>query len=116
MSARPAAEKCWNHHEREAVARCPRCGHPFCRECVVEHDDRVICAGCLARLTSAVPKAQRQWSFRPIGRVVGTVFGLLVAWFVFFSVGRMLLSIPDRYHADTLWNKAFSDSMRGDDE
>ena len=116
MNTRVAAEKCWNHYEREAVARCPECGHPYCRECVVEHDDRLICAGCLARLTSPLTKARRQWSFRPLGRVVGMVLGLLVTWFIFFSIGRMLLSIPDRFHADTLWKKAFSDSIRGDDE
>jgi hypothetical protein len=42
-----AHQRCLHHHEREAVARCPECGHYFCRECITEHDERVICASCL---------------------------------------------------------------------
>ena len=110
MSIRVAAEKCWNHSAREAIARCPECGHSYCRECVVEHDDRLICAGCLAKMASAAATPKRQWSIQAASRLTGAVLGLLVAWFVFFSLGRMLLSVPDRFHADTLWNRAFSDS------
>ena len=45
-------QRCRNHAEREAVARCPGCGHHFCRECVTEHDDRILCAACLRKLTA----------------------------------------------------------------
>jgi hypothetical protein len=114
MSARIALEKCWNHGLREAVARCPECGHPYCRECVVEHDDRVICAGCLAKLTApSVPR--RRVTATPILRGAGALVGLFVAWFIFFSVGRMLLSVPAKYHADTLWKRAMAESFRGED-
>jgi len=41
---------CLNHHAREAVAKCPDCGHFYCRECIAEHDDRVICAACLRKM------------------------------------------------------------------
>ena len=115
MITRLALEKCWNHGAREAVARCPECGHSYCRECVVEHDDRVICAGCLAKLTAPVAKAQRRISAVPFFRAAGALVGLLVAWLIFFSVGRMLLSVPDQFHADTLWKRAMSESFRGED-
>jgi len=112
MTARPALQKCWNHSAREAVARCPECGHAYCRECVVEHHARVLCAGCLARLTSAPAKEKRRWSVAPLIRAGSAFVGLLVAWFVFFDIGRLLLSIPDKFHADTLWEQAIRESMR----
>ncbi|MFN7139481.1 MAG: rhomboid family protein, partial [Limisphaerales bacterium] len=43
-------QHCLNHFTREAAARCPECKQFFCRECITEHDDRVICAGCLRKL------------------------------------------------------------------
>ena len=46
-----AHQRCFNHAVREAVARCPECGQCFCRECITEHDDRVVCAACLKKLT-----------------------------------------------------------------
>ena len=42
-------QRCFNHTSREAVARCPECGRFFCRECITEHDDRVLCAVCLGK-------------------------------------------------------------------
>jgi len=53
-----AHQRCFNHVQREAVARCPQCRGYFCRECITEHDDRVICAGCLSKLVrkSALPR------------------------------------------------------------
>src|SRR5512144_323405 len=113
MSTRIASQKCWNHSAREAVARCPECGHAYCRECVAEHEDRVICAGCLARLSAPVEKKKKRlWTFDSMVRLSGAIVGLFVAWFVFFSLGRMLLSVPDRFHADTIWTRTFSDSLR----
>ena len=44
-----AHQRCFNHATREAVARCPECHHFFCRECITEHDDRVLCTGCLKK-------------------------------------------------------------------
>jgi len=115
MNGAIASQKCWNHSAREAVARCPVCGHAYCRECVVEHEDRVICAGCLTRLTSPAQQKSRRWTFDSVVRLSGAVLGLFVAWFVFFSVGRMLLSVPDHFHADTIWKRALSESMREDE-
>jgi hypothetical protein len=112
MSARLALQRCWNHTSREAVARCPECGRFFCRECVVEHGDRIICNGCLAKLQPRAKTPARRIDLRPLGRVLAAGIGLLVGWILFFSAGRMLLSVPDQFHADTLWKRTFGDDYR----
>jgi hypothetical protein len=104
-----ALQRCWNHSAREAVARCPECGRSFCRECVVEHEDRIICSGCLAKITSAAEKPARTWSFRPVLRFAAAFSGIIVAWFIYFGVGRALLAIPDQSHAETLWKRTIED-------
>ena len=116
MSGRIALQKCWNHSGREAVARCPECRHAYCRECVVEHEDQVICAACLARVALNSAKRHHPLSLNSMLRVVCAGIGLLLAWFVFFGLGRMLLSVPDEFHADALWKRALSQSMRGHDQ
>jgi len=109
-----ALQRCWNHSSREAVARCPECGRSFCRECVVEHEDRIICSGCLAKITAETAAPARTWSFRPALRAVATLAGIVVAWLIFFNAGRFLLSIPDNWHADTFWNEKMGEFMNGD--
>jgi hypothetical protein len=51
-------QRCFNHGMREAAARCPECGRFYCRECITEHDDRVLCSACLKKLARA-PLAKR---------------------------------------------------------
>lgn len=109
-----ALQRCWNHSAREAVARCPECGRSFCRECVVEHEDRIICSGCLAKLTTAEAKPARTWSFRPVLRFAAAFAGLAAAWFIYFSVGRALLAIPDESHAASLWERTFRDMVESE--
>jgi hypothetical protein len=114
-----ALQRCWNHSSREAVARCPECGRSYCRECVVEHEDRIICSGCLARITATNTAPEQKLNLWPALRLACTLSGVAVAWFIYFNAGRALLSIPDRWHAQTLWEwtwgKSFSDS-NSDDE
>ncbi len=77
-----ASQRCLNHATREAVARCPECGHFYCRECITEHDDRVICASCLKKLVQqAEPVAKRRVNPWPFLFSVG---GFVLAWFVFY--------------------------------
>jgi hypothetical protein len=111
MSSSLALQRCWNHGSREAVARCPECGRSFCRECVVEHEDRIICSGCLAKLAAAVDKPARTWSFRPVLRFAAAFTGIIVAWLLYFIVGRTLLAIPDQSHAQSLWKRTFGDMV-----
>jgi len=112
MSTRLALQRCWNHSAREAVARCPECGRFFCRECVVEHEDRVICSGCLAQLQAAsATKPKRKLNLAPLVRFAAACLGLIIGWIIFFSAGRMLLAIPDSSHARDLWEHGWSSKI-----
>lgn len=93
-----AARRCFFHDEREAVARCPSCGQFYCRECITEHEDRVICAACLLRLGGTVEKTKRGLFWPVAVRVLGAVAGLLAAWFFFYVTGQQLMSIPSSFH------------------
>src|ERR1043166_5979979 len=55
-------QRCLNHSFREAVARCPECKRYFCRECVTEHDDRLICAACLKKLSRPAAARRVRWA------------------------------------------------------
>jgi len=102
-----AHQRCLNHHFREAVARCPDCRQFFCRECITEHDDRVICAACLKRL--ARPAARRRWHWTGVLILGECLAGVLTVWLFFYIAGRSLLSIPDSFHEGTVWKSKFMD-------
>ena len=88
--------KCSNHREREAVARCLVCGSDFCRECVTEHDGRMICAQCLS--------LQKKEAESRVGIVelllLGVGFGVsfLIVWSFFNRLGSFLVSLPHEFH------------------
>ena len=96
-----AYQRCLNHAAREAVARCPHCGQFFCRECITEHDDRVICAACLKRL-ARVPLLRRR-GLAGAFRFVQCLAGVVMVWFFFYLIGEGLLSLPASFHEGTLW-------------
>jgi len=79
------AQRCHHHAEREAVARCPECGFFYCRECVTEHDDRVICASCLRK--SRWWQGKRRGRFAGLARLLLGVNRDLIAWIFFYSMG-----------------------------
>ena len=85
-----AGQRCANHPGREAAARCPDCRSFFCRECVTEHEDQVLCAACIRKRTAAHTTPRR----RLLRQLAGTVpvgLGLLTAWLFFFLLGRALI-------------------------
>src|SRR5437016_5912286 len=96
-----ASHRCFNHAAREAVARCPECKQFFCRECVTEHDDRVVCAACLKKLTKVSFIKRR--GFTRLVRALQCAMGLLMVWFFFFLVGEGLARLPNSFHNGTLW-------------
>jgi hypothetical protein len=100
-------QRCFNHAGREAVARCPECRQFFCRECITEHDDRVLCSSCLKKLAH-VPFARRP-AFVRTWRVAKLAFGIFIAWFFFFLIGEMLLKIPAKFHDGTIWRVNYLD-------
>ena len=100
-------QRCLNHAAREAVARCPECLHFFCRECITEHNDRVICAACLKKLTR-VPLFKRP-AFAGLLRAGQCFVGIFLAWFFFHLLAEWLLKLPTDFHEGTLWEVKWTD-------
>jgi len=80
---------------------CPACKRNFCRECVTEHDERLLCAECLRSAAPSRPgkPGKAAWA-------KGTFFlamGLLFAWLVFYMTGQALIRIPAEFHKGTAW-------------
>ena len=98
---------CSQHASRESVARCPECQQSFCRECITEHDGRVICAACLRKLTRATERKPLRWDW--LIRPVHWVIGLGLAWMSFYWVGRLLLLIPSEWHEGTKLLKSLAE-------
>ncbi len=99
MSAARLQPRCWNHETRDAVCRCPGCGRSFCRECVTEHEARLLCSRCLGEA------AQGAAATRPRRRLAGlwmAVAGLLLAWLVFYGTGQALILVTGRME-QTAW-------------
>ncbi len=94
-------QRCFNHEFREAVARCPECARFFCRECITEHEDRVLCASCLSKLLSSSTAG----AFRFTGLIQTLQFlsGGMLLWVFFYYLGQALLSLPATFHEGTLW-------------
>ena len=96
--------RCARHPAREAAARCLACGEFFCRECVVEHEGRLLCASCLARQTT---KGALRLSFgRAARRALALALAVVVAWVAFYMFGALLLRLPTRFHDGTIWRAA----------
>jgi len=87
-------QRCWNHEAREAVCRCPECGRSFCRECVTEHESRLLCASCLKAAARAA-RSSRGGARRllPAAMALG---GILLAWTVFYGAGEALILLAGR--------------------
>jgi hypothetical protein len=96
-------QKCRRHAAREAAAQCPVCGGFFCRECVTEHDDRVICSDCLLKLTGSLSPQARP--LRWISRCTWGLAGFFLAWVCFYYIGQFLLSLPSDFHEGTFWTE-----------
>jgi hypothetical protein len=100
-------QRCFNHAGREAAARCPECAQFYCRECITEHEDRVICAACLKKL-AGVPFTQRG-AFVGVLRVAQCAAGVFLIWWCFYLFGQSLLAIPDSFHDGTVWKESWLD-------
>lgn len=94
-------QRCFHHPEREAIARCPECRRFFCRECITEHEERVICASCLRH--QHPQHARGRGTLPGLLRLSQFALGLLAAWFFFYLVGELLLQMPSSFHDGTLW-------------
>lgn len=92
MSQAIAQSRCAMHPEREAAARCPGCSRFFCRECVTEHDGRVLCSRCLAAQAGASRQAPA-WSLAKLPAAAACGFVLL--WVAFYYMGTALAAWPE---------------------
>jgi hypothetical protein len=92
-------ERCFNHAHREAAARCRGCGHFFCRECVSEHANRLLCAACLRKAAQSPARARRGQSWL---LTLELVAGILILWISFYSLGLLLLRIPTEFHEEDI--------------
>jgi hypothetical protein len=103
MQKEIVSRKCTNHWMREAAARCPECKRYFCRECVTEHEGRVLCAACIGREED---RSEHRHVFTASAlRLIQGTAGFLVLWIMFYYLGRILLLIPASFHEGTLWQK-----------
>jgi hypothetical protein len=98
-----ALQKCLNHPAREAAARCTDCAGNFCRECVVEHDRRLLCAACLRKATK--PSVFREVWLKKAWAFLQTAAALAFLWMAFFTLGKVLLAIPSSFHEGDLWKQ-----------
>lgn len=100
------ASRCLLHSQREAVARCPVCRQSYCRECITEHEGRVICAACLRKVSQPEIRPARTWGW--LMRPVHLLTGILMGWLIFYCLGRVLLLIPSEWHEGTKAMNALS--------
>ena len=101
-------QRCRNHAHREAVARCPECQRFYCRECVTEHEDRVVCASCLRALVSG--STRRRWRVGFLAQTAQLVAGVFIIWVSFYMLGRFLLNVPSDFHAQSVWAASPADA------
>jgi hypothetical protein len=88
-----AGKRCANHPGREAAVRCTSCLGFFCRECVTEHANRMMCGPCVARKNVASVAGKSNgfaWAVLSVG-------GLLIAWMIFYYAGVGLASLPSSF-------------------
>lgn len=93
-------QRCFNHAGREAVALCPECDRTYCRECVTEHGDRVLCATCLETVAAHGPTAKR---FLWAGLFFQGLVAVAVLWLLFYGLGTGLMALPSEFHDTSLW-------------
>jgi hypothetical protein len=105
-------QRCIRHPEREAAARCPACGRFFCRECVTEHEGRVLCAACINRRPGEVGETVRP-RLRAALRATGTGVALAACFFLLWGfyalAGTLLHALPHRFHDSTAFERLWGD-------
>lgn len=111
-------QRCYNHAMREAVARCPECGRFYCRECVTEHQERLICAQCLGVITTHHEK-RTPW-LATLFRLGALCCAVFIVWFSFYLMGVGLAAIPSEFHDGAYANAGYlagdSDSATPEEE
>ena len=91
-----AQERCFRHEARQAAGRCPACRRYYCRECLTEHQHRLLCVSCLAKLpTTASSISRRPWRWD----YAYPLAGLLLAFTLFYWLGHTLILSRNAFRA-----------------
>lgn len=109
-SAPLRSRRCVRHSAREAAGLCSVCGAAFCRECLTEHDHRLVCAGCLPK-SDAAAKPRRGAGLRRMRRAAGVLAAAVFLLTAFYLFGATLVKIPPTFHDGTIWQP---DGERGE--
>jgi hypothetical protein len=110
-----ASQRCLNHFDREAIARCLECRGFFCRECITEHEGRIVCGNCLQALLAPATDKKRPFLGGIVRPVITSALGLVLAWYCFYTIGRNLLSMPSEFHPETFWSSEWRIGGGGDE-
>lgn len=94
--------RCRNHPARQAACRCPGCGFDFCRECVTEHHERLLCSRCMAQLTGA--GTGKPSASRTLKVIAQSAAGILAAWIFFFLAGELVSVVVAPQHEVHAWH------------
>lgn len=92
-----ARMRCYNHPLREAAALCTVTGKPFCRECIVEHEGRMVSAAVVAELLAKKEKKAGGWWAGAVSWLVAGCSLFLIVW-AFMLLGKILTSLPHAFH------------------
>jgi hypothetical protein len=71
---------------------------------VTEHEGRMICSSCLAKLVE--PSVEKK-PFRIMLKSAQLVLGIFTLWIFFYYMGLILLELPASFHDGTMWNQDF---------
>lgn len=87
------------------MARCRSCGQSFCRECVVEHERRLVCAACLrAEMEGGQARSGGGRRHRvPWAAVLQWAAALTALWALFYAAAAALGRIPAEIHDGLIW-------------
>ena len=89
--------RCQIHGEREGVAKCGGCSYFYCRECIVEHEEQMICATCLLTQQEPETDTSKRNRLKGIVRLTGSSLAVLVSWAFFILMGRLLIWIKTTF-------------------
>ncbi|MGJ8639112.1 MAG: hypothetical protein ACSHYA_06925 [Opitutaceae bacterium] len=64
---------------------------------MTEHEGRMVCRACLESILDTGPKASSTW-LKSAGAWFASGFGYLIAVYVFYEIGKLLLRIPAEFH------------------
>jgi hypothetical protein len=68
---------------------------------VTEHEGRVVCALCLAKLAEA--RKVRRARLAALARAGQFTVALLALWLFFYLLGQALLAVPSSFHDGAVW-------------